>query len=28
LHQAGPSVVDGKVMFGTFDGTVYCFGIK
>jgi outer membrane protein assembly factor BamB len=28
LHQAGPSVVDGKVMFGTFDGTVYCFGLK
>jgi len=28
LHQAGPSVVNGKVMFGTFDGTVYCFGLK
>jgi outer membrane protein assembly factor BamB len=28
LHQAGLSVVDGKVLFGTFDGTVYCFGLK
>jgi len=28
LHQAGPSVADDKVMFGTFDGTVYCFGLK
>jgi hypothetical protein len=28
LHQAGLSVADNKVMFGTFDGTVYCFGLK
>jgi outer membrane protein assembly factor BamB len=28
LHQAGPAVADGKVVFGTFDGTVYCYGIK
>jgi len=28
LHQAGPSVAGDKVMFGTFDGTVYCFGLK
>ena len=28
LHQAGPSVADDKVMFGTFDGTIYCFGLK
>ena len=28
LHQAGLSVADDKVMFGTFDGTVYCFGLK
>jgi len=28
LHQAGPSVADGKVIFGTFDGTIYCFGLK
>ena len=28
LHQAGPSVADDKVIFGTFDGTVYCFGLK
>jgi outer membrane protein assembly factor BamB len=28
LHQAGPSVAGGKVIFGTFDGTVYCFGLK
>lgn len=28
LHQAGLSVAGGRIMFGTFDGTVYCFGIK
>lgn len=28
LHQAGLSVVENKVMFGTFDGTIYCFGLK
>ena len=28
LHQAGPSVAGDKVMFGSFDGTIYCFGLK
>jgi len=28
LHQAGPSIANGKIIFGTFDGTIYCFGIK
>jgi outer membrane protein assembly factor BamB len=28
LHQAGLSVADDRVIFGTFDGTIYCFGIK
>ncbi len=28
LHQAGPSVARDMVMFGTFDGTIYCFGLK
>jgi len=28
LHQAGLSVAGGRILFGTFDGTVYCFGIK
>ena len=28
LHQAGLSVAGDKVIFGTFDGTIYCFGIK
>ena len=28
LHQAGLSVAGGKVIFGTFDGTVYCYGLK
>jgi outer membrane protein assembly factor BamB len=28
LHQAGLSIADNKVMFGTFDGTIYCFGLK
>ena len=27
-HQAGPSIAGGRVIFGTFDGTIYCFGIK
>ncbi len=28
LHQAGPSVAGDKVYFGTFDGTIYCYGLK
>ena len=28
LHQSGIAVADGRVIFGTFDGTIYCFGIK
>ena len=28
LHQAGLAVADGRVIFGTFDGTIYCFGLK
>jgi len=28
LHQAGLSVAGGRIIFGTFDGTIYCFGIK
>jgi len=28
LHQAGLSVANNKVIFGTFDGTIYCFGLK
>jgi outer membrane protein assembly factor BamB len=28
LHQAGLSVAGDKVIFGTYDGTVYCFGLK
>ena len=28
LHQAGLSVAGGRVIFGTFDGTVYCYGLK
>jgi outer membrane protein assembly factor BamB len=28
LHQAGLAVAGEKVIFGTFDGTVYCFGLK
>ena len=28
LHQAGLSFADDRVMFGTFDGTIYCFGLK
>lgn len=28
LHQAGLSVASDKVIFGTFDGTIYCYGLK
>ena len=28
LHQAGLSVAGNKVVFGTFDGTIYCFGLR
>ena len=28
LHQAGLAVAGGRVIFGTFDGTIYCFGVK
>jgi outer membrane protein assembly factor BamB len=28
LHQAGIAVADGRVIFGTFDGTIYCFGLQ
>ena len=28
LHQAGLSVAGDKLIFGTFDGTIYCFGLK
>jgi len=28
LHQAGLSIAGGRILFGTFDGTLYCFGIK
>ena len=28
LHQSGISVAGGKVYFGTFDGTIYCFGLE
>ncbi len=28
LHQAGPSTAGDQVIFGTFDGTVYSFGLK
>lgn len=28
LHQAGPSTAGNQVIFGTFDGTVYSFGLK
>lgn len=28
LHQSGIAVADGRVIFGTFDGTIYCFGLK
>ena len=28
LHQAGFAVAGGRVIFGTFDGTIYCFGLE
>ena len=28
LHQAGLAVAGGRIIFGTFDGTIYCFGIR
>lgn len=28
LHQAGIAVANGRVVFGTFDGTIYCFGLE
>src|SRR6185437_6671846 len=28
LHQSGIAVADGRIIFGTFDGTIYCFGTK
>lgn len=28
VHQGGVAVADGKVVFGTNDGTVYCYGLK
>jgi len=28
LHQAGLSVAGNTVIFGTFDGTIYCFGLR
>jgi outer membrane protein assembly factor BamB len=28
LHQAGIAVAGGKIIFGTFDGTIYCFGLE
>lgn len=28
LHQAGIAVAGGRVIFGTFDGTIYCFGLQ
>ena len=28
VHQGGVAVADGKVIFGTNDGTVYCYGLK
>ena len=28
LHKSGLAVAGGRVIFGTFDGTIYCFGIK
>lgn len=27
LHQSGIAVAGGRIIFGTFDGTVYCFGL-
>jgi outer membrane protein assembly factor BamB len=28
LHQSGISVAGGRIVFGTFDGTIYCFGLE
>jgi outer membrane protein assembly factor BamB len=28
LHQAGVAVADGRIIFGTFDGTIYCLGLE
>ena len=28
LHQAGIALAGGRVIFGTFDGTIYCFGLE
>ena len=28
LHQAGIGVAGGRIIFGTFDGTIYCFGLE
>jgi outer membrane protein assembly factor BamB len=28
LHQSGLAVAGGRIIFGTFDGTIYCFGLK
>jgi outer membrane protein assembly factor BamB len=28
LHQAGIAVAGGRIIFGTFDGTIYCFGLE
>jgi len=28
LHQSGIAVASGRVIFGTFDGTIYGFGLK
>jgi outer membrane protein assembly factor BamB len=28
LHQSGISVAGGRIFFGTFDGTIYCFGLE
>jgi outer membrane protein assembly factor BamB len=28
LHQAGIALAGGRVIFGTFDGAIYCFGLQ
>jgi outer membrane protein assembly factor BamB len=28
LHQAGIAVAGGRIIFGTFDGAIYCFGLE
>jgi outer membrane protein assembly factor BamB len=28
LHEGGLAIADGRVIFGTNDGTVYCFGVR